>query len=99
MWLFQEWMLTHSCKANARPSSVKAPTKTTGCKKGETVRPLIVVNKFSGEPCAFYANCVAQVSGAGERKQLTCRGPIRRVGYASSRKVTFWSSFLIDVEK
>src|SRR5260370_5802480 len=94
MWLFQEWMLTHSCKANARPSSVKAPTKTTGCKKGDTVRPLIVGNKFSGEPCAFYANYMAQVSVAGERQQLTCRGPIRLVSYSSFLEVTYCNSLL-----
>jgi hypothetical protein len=99
MWLFQEWRLTHSCKANNRPRSVNAPTKTTGCKKGDAVRPLIVRSKFSGEPCAFYANCMGRVSGAGERKQLTCRGSIRRIGYTSLRKITLLSSFLIDVEK
>src|SRR5580765_7255353 len=58
IWLFQEWMLTHSCNANSRPSNVNAPTKTTGCRKRGTARPLIVGNKFSCEPCAFYVRTV-----------------------------------------
>src|ERR1700730_15898817 len=57
MWLFHECRLTHSCKANNRPCNVNAPTKTAGCRNGGTVRPLIVGNKFSGEPCALYTIC------------------------------------------
>src|SRR5882757_2599281 len=98
MWLFQEWMLTHSCRANNRPSKVNAPTKTTGCKNGGMVRPLIVVNKFSGEPCTFYANYGPGVSGTGG-KQLACGGSFRRVRYTDGRKIMLLGSFLIDEDE
>src|SRR3984893_4840467 len=89
-------MLTHSCRANNRPSKVNAPTKTMGCRNGGMVRPLIVVNKFSGEPCAFCSKLWPGCSGTGEGEQLTGRRSLRRIGYTDGRKIMPWGSFFID---
>src|ERR1700738_599170 len=98
MWLFHECRLTHSCRGNRRPSRANAASKTAGGRKGGTVRPLIVVTKFSGEPClsmAFRCEAVARVSGtSGERKQLTGGGSIRCIGYARRRKIVIGGFFL-----